>query len=70
MEFFIYGMIVLGVVVCFFAALLAALAMLSAAFVGDPEFEFESYLDDKPKEDMPMPLLGVVQPKEKRDTNA
>jgi hypothetical protein len=44
--------------------------MLSAAFIGDPEFEFEDYLDDKPKEDMPMPLLGVVQPKEKRDINA
>lgn len=63
-------MIVLVVVLFFCAALLAALAMLSAAFVGDPEFEFESYLEDKPKEDMPMPLLGVVQPKEKRDTNA
>ena len=69
MDEFIYAVIVFGSVVTFCAVLLAFLVLLSAAFFNDPEFD---YVDDLKytEQDMPTPLLGVVAPKEKRDTDA
>lgn len=69
MDQFIYAVIVFGTVITFCAALLVFLVLLSAAFLNDPEFDYVDDLKDT-EQDMPTPLLGVVAPKEKRDTDA
>lgn len=46
MEFFLYGMAILAVVVVFCGLVLAALMLLTVAFLNDPEFKYEDDLED------------------------